>query len=176
MGRARCDFAQSRPAENCSPPAWKKIRKCSGLIVEDARKRLSHHLQKSSPHYYSKQRAVEVVEELGWDIHDTDEDEVEPEEQRRSSCSRSPSRRRPSRTRSSSSNLLAIGPVTTRPTTGADDQRRRQMEYSRVIASIESSIRAARHVERLSQSVAVAFSNQAGELEIALAMLRSLPT
>ena len=57
----------------------------------------------------------------------------------------------------------------------SDSGRRLETEYRRVIASIEASLRATRHAQRLSLSVADAFGDEAATLERSLEeMMRTL--
>ena len=141
----------------------------------------------SKLHYMLKPAAAELAEAHEWEYHDSEEEVFEeppglgPRSDRsgaplalrhagshpRSSRSRSVSSLRPRRDR----NLLAIGAAYS---SRSDNDRLQETEYRRVIIAVESSIRAARHAERLSQSASEAFAREAAKLETALGVLQQL--
>jgi len=149
--------------------------------------KLKHHLHMSKLHYMLKPAAAELAEAHEWEYHDSEEEEIQappglgPLSGRsgaplalrhsgshpRSPRSRSVSSVRPRRDR----NLLAIGAAYS-SRSGTD--RLQETEYRRVIIAVESSIRAARHAERLSASASEAFNLEARKLETALETLQQL--
>lgn len=152
--------------------------------------KLKHHLHASKLHYMKKDEAEEMAEAHAWDTHESDEEVVpdgppgltsrfassgESLASRRSrsrSLAHSPIRDE-RRRRSSTRNMLAIGPPML--SSRSDSDRSAESEYRLVILSIEASIRATRHAERLSQSAAAAFDREAMVLERSLdEMMRSL--
>ena len=151
---------------------------------------MKHHLHASKLHYMSKPDAEEMAEAHEWETHDSEEEDVPdppPGLTLRSDTSgaslayrRSRSRslalspdRGGSRRRSQTRNLLAIGPPIL--SSRSDSDRRMETEYRRVIVSIEASLRATRHAQRLSLSAAAAFETEAMALERSLdEMLRNL--
>ena len=152
--------------------------------------KLKHHLHMSKLHYMKKEQAEEMAEAHVWDTHDSDEEDVPDgppgltsrfassgdslasRRSRSRSLAHSP-HRDGRRRRSSTRNMLAIGPPML--SSRSDSDRSAESEYRRVIVSIEASIRATRHAQRLSQSAAAAFDREAMVLERSLdEMLRSL--
>ena len=173
------------------------MSKCRGKSEGESVERLKHHLHASKLHYLTRLEAEEIAEAHEWQFHDTDEADVPdvppgwpPGLVPPSPSSGAPLALRRSRSRSitrdghltpsparsglqrRNRNLLAIGASTF--STRTDDGRREEMEYRRVITAVESSIRAARHAERLSDAAAQAFAREAGKLEIALDALQRI--
>ena len=161
--------------------------------------KLKHHLHASKLHYMSKADADELVEAYdGWLHHDTDEEDVPPGlappsvssgaplaacRSRSSSAGRGPITLRRSRSapktpspprggrRRKHSTRLAI--ADSELSSRTDNDRQQETMYRRVFISVESSIRAARHAQRLSLSAADAFDREAMTLERALGDLHN---
>ena len=151
---------------------------------------MKHHLHASKLHYMTKADAEEMAEAHEWETHDSDEEDVpDPppgltsrsvtsgaslasRRSRSRSLAQSPDRGG-SRRRSQTRNLLAItAPILS---SRSDSDRRMETEYRRVIVSIEASLRATRHAQRLSLSAADAFGTEAMALERSLEeMMRNL--
>ena len=161
--------------------------------------KLKHHLHASKLHYMGKPEAEELAESYdGWLYHDTDEEDVPPgldapsvnsgapltecryrsltparqgpiALRRSRSAPQTPSPPREGRRRRHSSRpALADAEVAgTALSSGTDDA------LVRVFISVESSIRAARHAQRLSLSAADAFDREAITLERALGDLHN---
>ena len=188
-------YAKECPgADQCSATAWKKCKKYVGHSVEAARNFMIRHLTMSGLHQWDKDRAIAAADEQDWAYHDEPSSDEEPLEEpkdepesprrsrspRRSPCPRPRSPRRTilrdRRSSASSANLLAIAPIGSRaPAPSRDDvERQRQAEFNRVLATIESVGRSLRHAERLNHSAAVAFANEAADLESAIMVLKAI--
>ena len=155
--------------------------------------KLKHHLHASKLHYMKKDEAEEMAEAHVWDRHDSDEEDVpdgppgltsrfassgESLASRRSrsrSLAASPARNE-RRRRSSTRNMLTIEQPLSEPalSSRSDSDRSAESEYRLMVCSIEASIRATRHAERLSQSAASAFDREATILERSLDTLMRL--
>ena len=146
--------------------------------------KLKHHLYASKLHYMGKPEAEELAESYdGWVYHDSDEEDVPPgldapavtsgapltESGRRSrSKPQTPTPPRGGRRRRHGSRpALADAEVAGTALSGPEDA------LVRVFISVESSIRAARHAQRLSLSAADAFDREAISLERALGDLHN---
>ena len=153
--------------------------------------KLMHHLHHSKLHYLLKADAAAMAEAHVWTKHDSDEEDEEnvlappgltsrfassgeslaSRRSRSRSLDHSPVRDE-RRRRSSTRNTLAIEPPEL--SSRSDSDRSAESEYRRVILSIEASIRATRHAQRLSQPAALAFDREAVPLERSLdAMMQS---
>ena len=163
--------------------------------------KLKHHLHASKLHYMNRPDADEMAEAYdGWLHHDTDEEDVPPGLDPPSVNSGAPL----SLVRSRSLTPTGRGPITLRRSRSApktpspprggrrrkhstrlaiadselssrtDNDRQQETMYRRVFISVESSIRAARHAQRLSLSAADAFDREAMTLERALADLQQV--
>ena len=167
------------------------MNKCRAKSQEESVERLKHHLHASKLHYLTKPDAEEMAQAHDWEVHDTDEEDVPPgldppsftsapaelrlRRPRPRSITRdghlTPSPARSGRHRRNR-NLIAIG--ASAYSSRSDDDRHQEMEYRREITAVESSIRAARHAERLSESASKAFAREAATLETALDALQRL--
>ena len=155
--------------------------------------KLKHHLHASKLHYMGKAEAEEMAESYdGWEYHDSDEEDVPPGLDAPAVTSGAPL----TECRHRSSTPAHQGPISVRrsrsapqtPTPPRGGRRRRQGSRPaladaevagtalsgpedalvRVFISVESSIRAARHAQRLRLSAADAFNREALTLERAL--------
>ena len=191
-------YSPKCPAAGCSEAAWKRLNKCRGRSKEESVEKLKHHLHASKLHYMGKAEAEEMAESYdGWEYHDSDEEDVPPGLDAPAVTSGAPL----TECRHRSSTPAHQGPISVRrsrsapqtPTPPRGGRRRRHSSRPaladaevagtalsgpedalvRVFISVESSIRAARHAQRLSLSAADAFDREAITLERALGDLHN---
>ena len=147
--------------------------------------KLKHHLHFSKLHYMSKLEADEMAESYdGWLQHDTDEEDVPPgldapsvnngapldriTNRRSRSAPQTPSPPPEGRRRRHNPRLALEDNAVPVWSSRTPNDRHQETLYRRIYIAIESSIRAARHAERLSMSAADAFDREAKTLERAL--------
>ena len=192
-------YSPKCPGVGCSEAACKRVNKCRGRSKEESVEKLKHHLHASKLHYMEKLDAEELAESYdGWVRHDTDEEDVPPGLDAPAVTSGAPL----TECRRRASTPARPGPISVRrsrsaPQTPTPPRGGRQRRHSsrpaladaenaatafssgpddalvRVFISVESSIRAARHAQRLSLSAADAFDREAITLERALGDLHN---
>ena len=178
-------FAKCPLHDGCTATSWTRIKKCGAYTLEEAKAKLVNHLTNSKLHYIDKEEAYEIADTAAWEVHETDDEEIEPTYrvgQGAAKRLRPISPRRPSTSticelairetiRNLSNNMSSgSGDTGTSIATRGDLQDAKEAARE----ATKRALAASRHAQRLSLSAAAAYETEIKRLELALEDLKEL--
>ena len=172
-------FAKCPLHDGCSATSWARIKKCGAYTMDEAKAKLVNHLMNSNLHYLGKEEAYEIADTAAWEVHETDDEEIEPTYRVGQGAAKRLRTFSPLRPLTPSTICeLAIRETirklgTNMPSSsgsGGTDTLHDAKEAAR--EATKRALQASRHAQRLSLSAAAAFDKEATELEAALESLR----